>query len=101
MSVKDVRAFYEKVAEDKALQTKVKALAEKVRSQEEAAVKEIVGIASAAGFRFTTADLESARKERIEKLSEQDLQAVAGGANVPAVGGICLINLHKRCTAWF
>ena len=50
MSVENVKAFFDKVAEDKALQEKLKALAER----EEALYADLVQVASAAGCEFTT-----------------------------------------------
>ena len=96
MSVENVKAFYERVAEDEALQEKLKALAEReeedkelreelqalaerVAECEEAMYADLVQIASAAGFEFTTADARKARLAAVRKLSDEELEAVAGG----------------------
>lgn len=57
MPIKDVDAFYEKVATDKSLQKKLKDLDTK-------AAAEFVKIAKDAGFTFTAADLLKARDQR-------------------------------------
>ena len=79
MSVKDVKAFFEKVEGDKGLQAKLKALAEKRKAQAEAGVVELVKMAAAAGLKFSAADLAEARREAAGQLSENELRAVAGG----------------------
>jgi predicted ribosomally synthesized peptide with nif11-like leader len=75
MSVKSVEAFFAKAAEDKDLKKKLKGLAER----EEALYADLVKIASAAGFKFTTADARKARVAMVRKLSKEELEAVAGG----------------------
>ena len=80
MAAKDVKAFFAKVAEDKALQAKLKALGKKGSRAAEDSAAAIAKIAAAAGFEFSPKDLAQARKERGRKLSKADLQAVAGGA---------------------
>ena len=84
MSVANVKAFFEKVAEDEALQEKLKALAER----EEAMYADLVEIASAAGFEFTTADARRARVDVARDLSDEELDAVAGGRGGPV--GCCM-----------
>ena len=76
MSVENVKAFFEKAAEDEALQEKLKALAER----EEAIYADLVHIASEAGCEFTTADARKARVEAVRELSEQEMEQVAGGS---------------------
>ena len=83
MAAKDVKAFFAKVAEDKELQARLKALGNKAAKAAEESAAEIAKIAAAAGFEFTPKDLAQARKERVRKLTKADLQAVAGG------GGHC------------
>jgi predicted ribosomally synthesized peptide with nif11-like leader len=75
MAVKDVNAFFEKAAQDKNLQKKLKALAER----EEAIYADLVNIASAAGFKFTTADARKVHAAAVRELSADELDAVAGG----------------------
>ena len=90
MSVGKVRAFFEKVAKDKNLQNELKAVAER----EEAAYADLVKIASAAGFKFTTADVRKARvaASRGEQLTEDELAAVAGGTGTA---------MACTCGSWF
>lgn len=85
MSVENVKAFFEKVAEDKDLQEKLKALAER----EEALYADLVQIASAAGFKFTTADARKAHAAAARELSADELDAVAGGVGAEQLGTRC------------
>jgi predicted ribosomally synthesized peptide with nif11-like leader len=69
MSVKNVKAFFEKVEEDKALQEKLKALDMKEWAARDAAVGEMVEIAKTAGFVFTPEDffaVKSAKPNAIQ-----------------------------------
>jgi predicted ribosomally synthesized peptide with nif11-like leader len=75
MSVENVKAFFEKVAEDDALQEKLRALAER----EEAIYADLVKIASAAGCEFTTQDARKAHVDVVRELSEENLDQVDGG----------------------
>ena len=79
MSVENVKAFFDKVEEDKGLQGKVKALAEKRKAQDEETASEIVNIAAETGLDFTADHLAEARKGIVEDLSEDELRSVAGG----------------------
>jgi len=63
MPLKDVQLFFKLVETDKALQAKVKALAQKHKEQVEPGVAELVKLAAAAGFHFTAAELTEARKQ--------------------------------------
>jgi len=74
MSVKNVKAFYEKVEEDKGLQAKLKALHANAQSQMAATTAELIKIAADAGFQFTPADLAATRKEAINKLTLDELK---------------------------
>jgi predicted ribosomally synthesized peptide with nif11-like leader len=89
MSVKDVKAFFEKVAQDKDLQKKLKALTER----EEAIYSDLVKIAKAEGFEFTAADLAAVRKARPRnaKLSDAELKGVAAGTGGFKGKGVCLL----------
>jgi predicted ribosomally synthesized peptide with nif11-like leader len=49
VSVKNLKAFYEKVEGDKVLEGKLKAVVEKGKAQHEAAVAKLVKIGSGAG----------------------------------------------------
>jgi predicted ribosomally synthesized peptide with nif11-like leader len=61
MSVKNVMLFFAKVEEDKALQTKIVALHKKAKENIDEAIADLVGVASAAGFKFTHDDYAKAR----------------------------------------
>jgi predicted ribosomally synthesized peptide with nif11-like leader len=74
MSVKTVKAFFEKVEGDKGLQSKLKVLLAESESQMKAIKVKLTQIAAEAGFHFTPADLAAARKENIEKLSRDELR---------------------------
>jgi len=75
----------EKVDTDPDLQSKVQAIAP---GDKDAALEEIVRIASEAGFSFTVEDYEAAALEMAQdrhaagELSDEDLDAVAGGADL-------------------
>jgi predicted ribosomally synthesized peptide with nif11-like leader len=86
MSVENVKAFFEKAAEDESLQEKLKALAER----EETIYADLVDMASAAGFQFTTADARKARMQTAQELSDEELEAAAGGRVRP----VCVVGLH-------
>ena len=80
MSVEQVKAFFDKIRSDESLAQKLKdADAFKGdKSDKEAAVAAIViPIAAEAGFNFTVDDFKAAFDS--EKLSEDELKAVAGG----------------------
>ncbi len=81
MAAKSAEAFFEKVAESKALQAKLKALHQKTlkatQQIKDQASAEVVKIAAAMGFKFELADLTKARKG---KASRAQLAAVAGQA---------------------
>ncbi|MFZ5642574.1 MAG: Nif11-like leader peptide family natural product precursor [Bacillota bacterium] len=70
MSVIQVKAFFEKVEEDKALQEKLKALDKKAKKALDTAIDELVEIARMEGFIFTPQDLVDARNQKPET-SEQ------------------------------
>ena len=101
MSVKNVKAFFAKAAEDKNLQKKLKALAKR----EEALHADLVKIASAAGFKFTTAHVDKARFARVAELSKEELDAVAGGVGDDMHGCVAGQVMHPsfcsslRCVA--
>lgn len=72
MSVKNVKAFFEKVEGDKVLQAKLKALAVKYEGQRDAGVAELVEIAAEAGIKFTATDFADA-KAQARELSRDEL----------------------------
>lgn len=77
MSVKNVKAFFKEVEEDKALQGKLKVVAENRNTEE--ALADLVKIAAEAGFEFTSIDYTECRKQVAEELSEAELKAVTAG----------------------
>lgn len=97
MAVKSVDGFFEKVAESKALQAKLKALHQKTLKEtqqvNDQASAEVVKIAAAEGFKFKLADLTQARAGKASKASQAQLRAVAGQA-VDCSGGT-----YNYCTA--
>ncbi|KZR88096.1 Nitrogen fixation protein of unknown function [Synechococcus sp. MIT S9509] len=78
MSLEQLKAFLEKVKDDKSLQDKLKA----AKTPED-----VVGIAKEHGHEFTA--------DKIAEHSEEELEGVAGG-------GHCLTNspLAGGCTGW-
>ena len=86
-----MKAFFEKAADDEALQEKLKALAER----EEAIYADLAEMASGAGFQFTTADARKARVEATRQLSDEELDAVAGGGGGSRL--YCFISCMTKC----
>ena len=83
MSVKEMVGFFEKLESDQELQATVKEL-EKLDVDQ--ASEQMVEIGAAAGYSFTTSDLEIAREARARgELSIEELEAVAGGRGEMAV----------------
>ena len=79
MSVKSVDAFFERVAEDKSLRSKMNGLHVRiVRDSRQTSAAEIVRIASAAGFEFTAADWHRRRNAKAKKASKAELAGVTG-----------------------
>ena len=79
MSVENMKALFEKVEGDEALQAKVKVLTEKHEGQSEAAVAELVKVAAEAGYDFSADHVAQAQKLAAGELSDDDLEKVAGG----------------------
>ena len=92
MSVEQVKAFFAKIKEDSTLAQKLKdaqAAYKGDTSDKAAAFAEIVIPAAAqAGFNFTVDDFKAAYYNNEGEASENELDAVAGGANC-AKGGYC------------
>jgi predicted ribosomally synthesized peptide with nif11-like leader len=82
MPAKSVDAFFEKVAQDKSLQAKLKALHQKTlkesKESKEKASTAVAKIAAAAGFKFTAKDLTGARGAKAKKPSKAELSEVSG-----------------------
>jgi predicted ribosomally synthesized peptide with nif11-like leader len=68
MSAANVKEFFAKVEGDKSLQAKLKALHKKTTDESrQKAADEVVGLAAAAGFKFSASDLGKAGKEQVKK----------------------------------
>jgi len=82
MPAKNVDAFFEKVAQDKSLQAKLKALHKTTLKDCEAikgnASAEVAKIAAKAGFKFTAKDLAGARGAKAKKPAKAELSEVTG-----------------------
>ena len=78
VSVENVKAFFAKMEGDKALREKFESMVQRMRK---GALGEVVKMASAAGYKFTAADLAEARKATVGALSEDELKQVAGGGD--------------------
>lgn len=98
MSVENVKAFFDKVEEDKGLQDKVKGLAEKRKAHDAEAASEMVKIAAEAGLEFTAAHLVEARKSTVGELSEDELRNVAGGVVGYSCSGTAMKDFCKLVT---
>ena len=72
MSLEQLKAFLEKVKGDTTLQEKLKA----AKSSED-----VVGIAKEHGHEFTA--------DKINQLSEEELEGVSGGGTISWCGGYC------------
>lgn len=92
MSVKNVKAFFEKVEEDKSLQEKLKALDKKAVEALDTAINELVEMARAEGFVFSPEDLLEARNQkpetsgRLEPWARSDCEAFTGVGCMPGMG---------------
>ena len=82
MPTKNVDAFFEKVAQDKSLQAKLKALHQKTlketKESKDNASTAVAKIAAAAGFKFTAKDLAGARGAKAKKPAKAELSEVSG-----------------------
>lgn len=76
MSVEHARAFVEKLRSDPELVKKFEAASEDERPK----------MAQGMGYTFTKDDLRTVAKEGEAELSDEDLEAVAGGASATWVG---------------
>jgi len=94
MSVKNVKAFFEKIEWDTALKEKWKVLDKKARDNEKEAIAELVKFASAAGFEFTPQDLAKVKAQE-QKFSEDDLKTMTDIAYPE-----CTSLLYPKCTGY-
>jgi hypothetical protein len=82
MPAKSVDAFFEKVAQDKSLQAKLKALHQKTLKETKAVKDEasaaVAKIAAASGFKFSAKDLTGAGKAKAKKPGKAELSEVSG-----------------------
>ena len=74
MSTATVKRFYERVADDKALQARLNALHRKDGGSGEGQVAELVAVAAAEGYEFTAGDLTSALDAKPRRLPETELR---------------------------
>ena len=83
MSVEQVKAFFQKVKEDSELAKKLKdaqAAYKGDTSDKDAAVAAVViPVAKSAGFNFTVADFNAAFDKGEGEISDEEIDAVAGG----------------------
>ena len=88
MAAKDVKAFFEKVEQDKSLKAKLNALHKNsVKESKKKAVAGAVKIASAAGFKFTAADWNKVVKAKTGKVPSGEMADVTGQSQCPGYGG--------------
>ena len=86
MSVEQVKAFFDKVKEDSSLAQKLKdaeAAYKGDKSDKDTAIAAVViPIAAEAGFNFTVDDFKAFFDNNEGEVSEDELNAVAGGGNL-------------------
>ena len=81
MSVEQAKAFVAKVKDDSELAQKLKDAQEAYKGDKDAAFATVViPIATAAGFKFTADDFKAAFSKGEGEASDDELDAVAGGA---------------------
>lgn len=92
MAVEEVKAFFEKVEEDKSLQEKLKVLEQKANGTLDEAIEELVKIAGTQGFAFTRQDFITFRNEQtkilgqLEQQIRADCKVFTGVGCVPGMG---------------
>ena len=92
ISTENVSAFFEKVADDKGLQEKLKAIDVGVHEGQKAldgARGKAVQVAADAGYDFTAAELSQRLQSGEKELREGELKAVAGGWEDQTPGWSC------------
>ena len=99
MSIENVKKFYEAVSQDEALKQKFLELSQKYQGQQMDEAKamsvmeqEGLPIAAQMGYSFTMDDLKAFETEMQQakmgcELSDEEMQAVTGGACVCVIGG--------------
>ena len=89
MSVEQAKAFFEKVKEDSELAQKLQDAQANYTGDKDAAFAAVVlPIATAAGFKFTADDFKAAFKSDEGEASDDELDAVAGGAAIDPEWGV-------------
>jgi predicted ribosomally synthesized peptide with nif11-like leader len=85
MSQEDLQKFLEAVREDSSLQEKL-----------QAAGADPIAVAEEAGFSVTRAELLRSQADRVQSLSDEELEAAAGGT-VFGRGSYATMCLHHFC----
>ncbi|MEL7622574.1 MAG: Nif11-like leader peptide family RiPP precursor [Clostridiales bacterium] len=83
--MENIKKFYEALAQDKAMQERAKVLNDTKPGEEAEAFAAIVAFAAQEGYSFTTAELAEYNKAQSKELSDDELEAVAGGATCVCV----------------
>ena len=78
MSVENVKAFFEKVEEDKTLQDKLKELDKVALKSLEEAIKQLVDLAGEEGFVFTPKDFTDAQNAQIDIPENVNIESAVG-----------------------
>ena len=90
MSVEQVKAFFDKVKSDSALAQKLKdaqaAYTGDTSDKDAAIAAVVIPVAAEAGFNFTVEDFNAAFEAEEGELSEDELDAVAGGKSTSGCG---------------
>jgi predicted ribosomally synthesized peptide with nif11-like leader len=98
--MEQIKSFIEKVNNDKGLQEKMKALAEK-----KAASSEVAALAKENGFTFTAADFDAFAQDAAKRavasgqMSEEQLAAVAGGSYATGWALMSIMTVGLGCAA--
>lgn len=79
MSVDNVKAFFERVEEDQALQEQLKTLRQNTPAEKDQAVRTLITIAAKAGFEFAPEDFQNAWSEGSNPAQDADSSDVQRG----------------------
>lgn len=99
MSTENLSKFNEAVAASPELQAKLQSIhADAARS----AAEKIAALSEAAGTPFTTEEFLASANSAENELSEEQLEAVAGGVWQPTAGNICasIFTAGLLCAGW-
>lgn len=87
----NIKNFYAALSKDEAMKSRAQTLNEKYKDpqlEEKAIAEDIAAFAKSEGFVFTAAELTEYNKGQSRELSDEELEAVAGGAScICPVGG--------------